>query len=349
MNMNFNQVEMVLFDSTIAQFKLSVKGTFTRDRNDGSTANLVYKSNYTNTKTNKVVTTLNINPNIYLVFGYRGETYETSETLYTSFPQLFKIRESMEIIKDLMLDPDTFEEIEGILEVKSEFQDYITIEGIGRDNNWISFGVATVENIDPNSDIRNKVPGATIQISSSKYASPLTAEEFLTIYTIVKDIDLSSIQLQLTLMAALSDNDSRPTAYQQPAPQYQQPAPQYQQPTRQAQYQQPAPRGAYQQPAAQPSQGQQPAQAKYGNNPRSTFKPRQTAPVTRPQPNNENESSPYDHIAIESQPQGQTRNNLPPRKGEKPIVNMKAVQDTPVAEIDFNDPEAINNIFKDEE
>ena len=71
MNMNFNQVEMVLFDSTVAQFKLSVKGTFTRERNDGSTANLVYKNNYTNNRTNKTVTTLNINPNIYLVFGYK--------------------------------------------------------------------------------------------------------------------------------------------------------------------------------------------------------------------------------------------------------------------------------------
>ena len=292
MNMNFNQVEMVLFDSTIAQFKLSVKGTFTRERNDGSTANLVYKSTYTNNRTNKPVTTLNINPNIYLVFGYRGETYETNETLYTSFPQLFAIREQMEIVKDLLLDPNTFEEIEGVLEVKSQFQEPFVIDGIGRDNNWISFGVATVENIDPESNIRNKVPGATIQISSSNFASPMTAEEFLTVYTIVKDIDLSGIQVQLTMLAMLNDNDGSPTynapSYQAPQQGYQQPAP------RQSQYQQPAPQQpAYGNNTYQPRQQQAATQPRYGNTAaRNTFKTRQQ-PALRPQPD---EVSPQDYM-----------------------------------------------------
>ena len=346
MNMNFNQVEMVLFDSTIAQFKLSVKGTFTRERNDGSTANLVYKSTYTNNRTNKPVTTLNINPNIYLVFGYRGETYETNETLYTSFPQLFAIREQMEIVKDLLLDPNTFEEIEGVLEVKSQFQEPFVIDGIGRDNNWISFGVATVENIDPESNIRNKVPGATIQISSSNFASPMTAEEFLTVYTIVKDIDLSGIQVQLTMLAMLNDNDGSPT-YNAPAPSYQAPQQGYQQPApRQSQYQQPAPQQpAYGNNTYQPRQQQAATQPRYGNTAaRNTFKTRQQ-PALRPQPD---EVSPQDYMDEEPQVQP-TRGNLPPRKNEKSIVNMRNVEETPVASVNFNDSSAVDDIFNDEE
>jgi hypothetical protein len=336
MNMNFNQVEMVLFDSTIAQFKLSVKGTFTRERQDGSTANLVYKSTYTNNRTNKPVTTLNINPNIYLVFGYRGETYETNETLYTSFPQLFAIREQMEIVKDLLLDPNTFEEIEGVLEVKSQFQEPFIIDGIGRDNNWISFGVATVENVDPESNIRNKVPGATIQISSSNYASPMTAEEFLTVYTIVKDIDLSGIQMQLTMLAMLNDNDGpQAPAYQAPQQNYQQPA------QRQSQYQQ---QNGYGNNTYQPRQ-QNTTQPRYGNTAsRSTFKTRQQ-PVLRPQPD---ETSPQDYMDEEPQVQPQ-RGNLPPRKNEKSIVNMRNVEETPVASVNFNDSSAVDDIFNDEE
>lgn len=346
MNMNFNQVEMVLFDSTIAQFKLSVKGTFTRERNDGSTANLVYKSTYTNNRTNKPVTTLNINPNIYLVFGYRGETYETNETLYTSFPQLFAIREQMEIVKDLLLDPNTFEEIEGVLEVKSQFQEPFVIDGIGRDNNWISFGVATVENIDPESNIRNKVPGATIQISSSNFASPMTAEEFLTVYTIVKDIDLSGIQVQLTMLAMLNDNDGSPT-YNAPAPSYQAPQQGYQQPApRQSQYQQPAPQQpAYGNNTYQPRQQQAATQPRYGNTAaRNTFKTRQQ-PALRSQPD---EVSPQDYMDEEPQVQP-TRDNLPPRKNEKSIVNMRNVEETPVASVNFNDSSAVDDIFNDEE
>jgi hypothetical protein len=340
MNMNFNQVEMVLFDSTIAQFKLSVKGTFTRERQDGSTANLVYKNTYTNNRTNKTVTTLNINPNIYLVFGYRGETYETSETLYTSFPQLFSIREQMEIIKNLMLDSNTFEDIEGVLEVKAEFKEPLIIDGIGRENNWISFGVATVENIDPESNIRNKVPGAVIQISSSNYASPMTAEEFLTVYTIVNDIDLSGIQMQLTMLAILNDNDRMPT-YNAPAQQgYQQPAP------RQTQYQQPNQSQGHGNNTYQP-RSQTPSQPKYGNTPaRNTFKSRQQ-PVLRSQPE---DLSPQDYMDETQEEETRTqKGNLPPRKNEKNIVNMKNVEETPVASVNFNNPNAVDDIFNDDE
>jgi hypothetical protein len=341
MNMNFNQVEMVLFDSTIAQFKLSVKGTFTRERQDGSTANLVYKNTYTNNRTNKPVTTLNINPNIYLVFGYRGESYETSETLYTSFPQLFAIREQMEIVKDLMLDPNTFEDIESVLEVKAEFKEPFIVDGIGRENNWISFGVAAVENIDPESNIRNRVPGAVIQISSSNYASPMTSEEFLTVYTIVKDIDLSGIQMQLTMLAMLNDNDGAP-AY--PAPAYTAPQQGYQQPApRQSQYQQPAPgNNAYQPRQQQPAPTTQP---RYGNAPvRNNFKSRQQ-PVLRSQPE---DLTPQDYMDEEPQTAPQ-RGNLPPRKNEKNIVNMRNVEETPVASVNFNDSSAVDDIFDDEE
>lgn len=329
MNMNFNYAEMVLFDSTIAQFKLSIKGTLTRDRNDGSTQNLIYKKSYTNQRTKKESVTLNMDPNVYLVFTYRGESYETSSSLYTSYPQLFGIRAAIEEVKDLLINPETFEEIEGILEVKPQFQNPYTIQNIGRDNSWISFSVATVEEIDAESNIKRKIPGATIWISESEYASPMTAEEFLTVYSIVKDIDLASIQMQLSMLAIQQDNDpSNAPAYSAPVSQ----APSRRQP----QFQQ-----------ATPQQfNQQPTQQKFGNAPsRGTFKPRTAPPVSKFQPEEDLDSEPEQNYTKIQQPQ---RGNLPPRKSEKTIVNMKAVEETPSHNIDFNDPDALDSIFDDE-
>jgi hypothetical protein len=52
----FNQAKMVLFDSTIASFKLSVEASFTRSRQDGSVGNLAYVTEKG---------TANLNPSIY--------------------------------------------------------------------------------------------------------------------------------------------------------------------------------------------------------------------------------------------------------------------------------------------
>lgn len=311
----FNQVKTVLFDSTIASFKVSVEANFNRNRPDGSSANLAYISDKG---------TANMNPSIYLVFAYKGENYESSKTLYTSYPQLFKIRRVFEQIKDLIIDGKGFVDVQGVLTVHPDHQKPLTISDIGKNKKAISFVLAAVE---MNADgIQNKVPGVAIQISDSEFSSVLTAEEFLTVYTIVKDIDLSSIQTTLSAMFLLGEEQGQPMYQQQP--QYQ---PQYQ-PAPQPQYQQPAPQ--YQQ------QPRQAANPRYGNNPMQRPQPQvRTMPA---QPQASQQPAPQT-ASVQSQPTG-----LPPRKEEKTIVNMKTVAETPVSPVSFDDEKAIEEIFNDE-
>jgi hypothetical protein len=308
----FNQAKIVLFDSTIASFKLSVEASFTRQRQDGSFSNLVYVTEKG---------TANLNPSIYLVFSFKGDTYESSKNLYTSFPQLFKLRAVLEEIKDLLIGNKGFFEVENVLNVRPENKQPIVVADIGKQSKSISF---TLVAIDSGEDgLGKKVPGVSIQISDSEYVSVLTADELLTIYTIINDIDLASISVQLSsLFLASEDSGYSQPVYQQ-VPQYQ-PAPQ-QYPAQQ--YQQPQ-----YQPAPQPQQ--QRPQQRYNSNPMP--KPSQQRTMQAPQ----------QQAAPVQQQTGQSA-GLPPRKNEKQIVNMKAVEETPVSTVSFNDEEAINSIFDD--
>lgn len=319
----FNQAKIVLFDSTIASFKLSVETSFTRSRQDGSVGNLVYVTEKG---------TANLNPSIYLVFAFKGETYESTKNLYTSFPQLFKIRATMEKFKDLIVDNKGFVDIEGILSVRPEHQTPVVIADIGRKNKWISF---TLVAVDPSEEgVTKKLPGVSIQISDSEYVSVLTGDEFLTVYTIIKDIDLASISAQMSSLFLISEDGSAgPTqfaqqpVYQQP---YQQQPQQYQQ-QYQPQQQQQAPQ-QYQQRQSQP---------RYGNQPIQRPSQQRTIPAPTAAPVQQQQSA--ESAQQPTQPAG-----LPPRKTEKQIVNMKSVEETPVSTVNFNDEDAINSIFSDE-
>jgi len=352
MQAKFDQLEMVLFDSTIAQFKLSIKGSFTRSRQDNSIANLVYMNTYT-TRQGKVVNTLKMNPNIYVIYEYRGETYDLSKQLYTSFPQLFPITEAMRTLKDFINTGVAFNEVEGILQVDAKYQDPIIISGIGKDDKWISFSVAAVDESDNQGNITRKVPGVAIQISDAEYASVLTAEEFLTVFTIIDNIDLAGIQTQLAslfyLSSELGSSNSAP-AYQAPAKQNYQ--------ARQSQYsnQNQSQQQNYQSNNTQ-AQGGAPYQAPQNVKPsynqaaptRKAYNPR-PAPVVRAQPQTEVTPQQFMENTQSQAPVANTqRGNLPPRKTEKNIVNMKNVAETKVSSIDFNDPAQVNKIFEDEE
>jgi hypothetical protein len=314
----FNQVKIVLFDSTIASFKLSVEANFTRARQDGSLSNLAYITDKGSA---------NLNPSIYLVFSFKGDTYETSKNLYTSYPQLFRIRAALEKVKNLIIDNSGFMDVENVLTVRPEHKQPIVVADIGKQSKSISFSLVA---IDPSQEgMPVKVPGVSILLSDSEYVSVLTAEEFLTIYSIVNDLDLATIQVQLSTLFLMAD-DSAPI-YAAPQQQYQ---PQYQQ-----QYQQQAPnyQPGYQQPAPQQQtyQQRQPQQARYGNSPMKQNQQR-TVPVQQ-------------SVSAEQPSPAPQSNALPPRKQEKQIVNMKAVEETPVSTISFKDEDAINSIFEDDD
>jgi hypothetical protein len=315
----FNQAKIVLFDSTIACFKLSVEALFTKKRQDQSVSSLAYITDSG---------TANLNPNIYLVFAYKGESYETTKTLYTSYPQLFKIRNALEKVKDLIVDGKGFITVEGITTVKPDYQDPIVVSEIGKNKKWISFNLTAIASTEDG--MPPKVPGVTIQLSDSDFVSVLTVEEFLTVYSIVRDIDLSSIQVTLSSMYLQTEDVA--FGYQQPQqPMYQQPMytqPQYQQP-QQYQQQPQAPSAGYNR---QPMRQQQPKPTTRVMAAPSQEQPAATTPVYSPQ---------------RSAPQPQSGSNLPPRQN-KPIVNITSVEETPVSSISFDDEEAIANIFSDE-
>ena len=197
--------KIVLFDSTAAFFKVSVEAIFTKKRQDNTLAPLAYITDQG---------TAHMNPNIYLVLTYKTDTWETTKNLYTSFPQLFSLREKLEQIKDLIITGEGFQEIEGVLNVNPAHQSPIVMADIGQKNKWISFGLATIA---PKEGEMNRIPGVSIQMSDTDgYTSILTVEEFLTVYTIIKDIDLTGYQIMLTGMFLEAESASV-----QPQQQYQ--------------------------------------------------------------------------------------------------------------------------------
>lgn len=303
----FNQARITLFDSTIASFKLAIEANFTRARQDGSIANLAYI-------TDKGTAVLN--PSIYLVFSFKGDTYETTKNLYTSYPQLFEVRSVLEQVKDLLVGRKGFVDVEGILTVRPEFQSPIVIDNIGKQNKWMSFTLVAIDSTEQGT--APKVPGVSVQLSDAEYVSVLTAEELLTIYSIVKDIDLTSYLLQLSHMFLEGD---------EPGVQYGAPQPVYQQPVYQQPYQQQAPQQQYQQ-----------RQPQYGR-----------APMQRTQPTTRTAPQPAQTYSAPAAPQQATGSGLPPRQENKQIVNMKAVEETPVSTFSLNDEDAINSIFEDNE
>jgi hypothetical protein len=321
----FSQAKIVLFDSTIACFKLSVEALFTKRRQDNTYASLAYITDQG---------TANLNPNIYLVFAYKGETYEATKTLYTSYPQLFKIRQAMEKMKDLVVDNKGFMDVEGVTTVRPDNQEPIVVTEIGKNKKWMSFALTAIATTEQG--LPPKVPGVTIQLSDSEYVSVLTAEEFLTVYSIVKDVDLSGIQATLSTMYLQADDAAQPYGYpQQQQPMYQQPqyAPQQQQ------YQQPQ-----QQFQQQPSAG-------YNRQPMRQQQKPQTRVMQAPVPDVSQSTAQMPTYTpktqrAESAPQ-QSSPNLPPRQ-QKNIVNIDSVQETPVSTINFNDEDAIASIFSDD-
>jgi hypothetical protein len=323
---SFTSLKMAMFDSTIACFKLGVEGLFTRKRPDNSLSSLVYISD-------RGAATLD--PNVYLVFTYKGDSYETTKNLYTSFPQLFYIRQATEKIKDYLMDNKGFAEIEGVLTVRPDFQEPVVVSEIGKSKKWISFSLTTINSSEEGTG--PKIPGVIIQLSDSEYASVLTSEEFLTVYSIIKDIDLTGIQVQFSMLYLMGESGGQPYAqqgYQQP--QYQQQG--YQQPY-QPQYQQ----QGYQQPYQQQQQGyQQPRQQGGQSTPRYNQKSYQ-----KPQPETRVREAEIPQ-QFQEEPSRETGSSLPPRK-EKSIVNLKSVEDVPVSSISFDDQSAIDDIFNDDD
>lgn len=325
----FENLKMVLFDSTKASFKLTVEAQFTRGNKEQGYRDLVYVTDrYTGM----------LNPNIYLTLAYKDENVNP---VYTSYPQLFRLREAFEKVKNLVADESGFINLDGQVTVRPDCAEPVVLANIGKNNNWISLKLSVIQTEE--NGIITSVPGVTIELSTAnRFVSALSVDEFLTVYTIINDLDLASIQCQMSL--AFLDTErgyAQQNQYQQPQqyqPQYMAPQQQYYQP----QYQQPQ----YQQSAPRP-QGQGYSQPRYNNQGynRQQQAPRQVQTQQPVQTYEQQSETPYMKPQAPVAPRPQNNQGLPARDANKPVMSLNAVEATPISEITYDDVSNLDDIF----
>lgn len=342
---NFEKLKMTLFDSTNANFKLEVEAQFTRGNRDTGFRDIVYTTDrYTGI----------LNPNIYLTFSYRGDDVSP---VYTSYPQLFRIREAFETVKNYVADGSGFVTVDGVLAVRGDLSDPIVVANIGKSNNWISLKLVAAESDEDG--ILKVSPCVAIELSSSnRLTSILTAEEFLTVYTIIRDLNLSTLQCMMSLGFLNVDRNTNYT------PQYQAPVQQpmnnwNNQPGYATTPQQAPMNGNWSGGNTGYTGGQQ--RPRYNNQSYRNTTTRQVPPppagrtTVQSAPTNSNwpmDSNPYPDTYADETPMmrapatSQTSSNLPPRQsGGGSIMTMRAVEETPISEISYDDTAAIDAIF----
>ena len=323
----FSNLKTVLFDSTSASFRMTVEGVFIKKNPTGNYSDLVYVSNQGNGS---------LNPNIYVTFSNKAEG---AKALYTSYPQIPKFRKAMGKIADILDSEAGFVDVDGMLTVDPKYAQPVSITNIGKQSRWVSFKLVTVESGD--NGVVTAVPGVAITISDeneSSYTSVLTDDEFMTVYHIVKDINLPQIQISMSLAFLAADDGGQQMMRQAPAPQYgnfAQPQQQYYNNYNngpQNNYQNGGYNGGYSRPQ---NNGGYQNQPRYNNNvaPRAVANSAQPV-VSQPvqTPNAGQQMTPRQPV------------NLPPRT-EKTIVNMRAVEETPVSDINFDNLDSIDDIL----
>lgn len=346
---NFEKLKMTLFDSTNANFKLEVEAQFTRGNRDTGFRDIVYTTDrYTGI----------LNPNIYLTFSYRGDDVSP---VYTSYPQLFRIREAFEKVKNWVADGSGFMTMDGVLTVKGNCDEPVVVANIGKNNNWISMKLVAAESDEDG--ILKVTPCVAIELSSSnRLTSILTAEEFLTVYTIIRDLNLSTLQCMMSLGFLDADRGGNTNYYSGP-----------QQSSGWNGNQQPMNNGGgyyQQQPpmngnwattpsnTGYPNGGQQRPRynnQSYRNAPARQVPPPPTSNASRPLTTTSpavengwpNDNNPFPSNSDEpTMMRPVTNNNLPPRQSSGgSIMTMRAVEDTPISEISYDDAAAIDAIF----
>ena len=193
MSKNISKVKTILFDGSDARFSLSVEGHFMKTKPDGSTSNLVYVSDNG---------TVNVNPSVYLVFAYKGDTFEESKAIFTSFPQIHKLRYCTNMIRQYLMTPEAFMNVNNAEVVNPEYAEPLNVTNIGQAMNWLSFSLTVIGNADGTTG-----RGVKIRYSGTDFASVLTEDEFFTISEIINELNLSSYKFMMSSMVLLNNND----------------------------------------------------------------------------------------------------------------------------------------------
>ncbi len=198
-----NSLQLNLFESTNANFRLSVNGMFSK------------KNPTTNADFPLIRVSQNGNatcaPNVFLVFTYMTDSFETTKSVYTSNPHMSRIRTAMSFIYNALGDKDTFINNNGVLIVNDKYREPQIIANIGKKNAWISLRITADSLLDPNN---NQMPAIELALSESQSTCILTLDEFYTLYEIIEHISLPEMALIMSV-AELNDQGRRPAAPQQ--------------------------------------------------------------------------------------------------------------------------------------
>lgn len=185
--MHLNSENLILFEGTNSKFKLAVNGIFNKSKQDGSTSPLITVSQQGN---------VTLRPSIFLVFTYMTDDFSTSKSVYTSNPHLLKIRNILSEIKELIFNNEAFTTIEGVAVVNPQYANVErwTLANIGKKSGYLSFFLSTEWLVDTQN---NRIPSVCLEISGSPEPCVFTIDEFLTIYQIIMDVNLSTCALNM--------------------------------------------------------------------------------------------------------------------------------------------------------
>lgn len=308
--------ENILFESMNASFKLSINSMLTKSKQDGTDQNLVFVNQNNGKGT--------FRPSVFVVFTYLTNEYETTKSLWTSFPHVHKLRAMFNQIAEQLTAEDSFIQVEGNgLVVNPAYSQGVLLENIGKDASWMSIRLAPcVDEV-----ARTVSRGVAIELSKTNgYSSLLNEDEFLSIVTMINDINLTTISLLETIIALQANNaGSAPNTYVN---------------TKQGNYQAPQ-RGNYNNnyapptPAARPSyQTSQPS--------RSVGKP--TAQTPRPAPRPSQQPTP---VASDPSYFEEPESFIESVQPKKKVMNFDEIDKVSVPETDLNldDSGAIDDLF----
>ena len=181
-----NNLQLNLFESTNANFRLAVHGMFVKKNiqtNTDSPLVKVYNSG-----------TVIAAPNVFLVFTYMTDSFETSKSVYTSNPHLFKIRKALRFLSDA-IENGAFINNNGTLIVDDRYADAQVIANIGKKNSFISFRLVSDGLVDASN---NAIPSVEVALSDAPSVSILTIDEFYAIYEIIEKISLPEMAMILS-------------------------------------------------------------------------------------------------------------------------------------------------------
>lgn len=194
---SLNSESLILFEGTNSHLRISVNGMFSKKNKDNTVSQLITVSQQKN---------VTLRPNAFLVFSYYDGDFESLKngSVYTSNPHLPKLRTIVTEIKDAILSGNAFlRSNEDTLFVAPDYErpESWIIPNIGKDAKQITFALSATSL--RNDETGECFPSVNIALSGAKEWCLLTIDEFLTIYQIIMDVNLTTLAVNMANTALI--------------------------------------------------------------------------------------------------------------------------------------------------